>query len=152
MRFLGVSKGHLLFHLTRRDKDLLLRLLALYPRIPAAYQRLSKSCALPDPDANQQLLEEALAEQRAENRAQLQALLTDPKRLTEKETGWQLTLARGEAEWLLQVLNDIRVGSWIALGSPEEQVETLNEETVPQLWAMEMAGFLEILLLGALKR
>ena len=36
-------------------------------------------------------------------------------------SGLQLTLSGPEIEWLLQVLNDVRVGSWIALGSPDPE-------------------------------
>ena len=89
--------------------------------MPPAHQLLSKAGRLPDPEANQQLLDEALAEQRAENRRQLQALLADPRRFAHTETGARLSLSPAEVEWLLQVLNDIRVGSWVRLGSPDDK-------------------------------
>ena len=46
----------------------------------------------------------------------------------------------------LQVLNDIRVGSWIALGSPEQQEEAIkrmNEQNRPHFIAMDVAGYFE---------
>jgi hypothetical protein len=61
------------------------------------------------------LIEEALAEQRSENKRQLQAMLADPSRFTERDGGWQFAMSHSDLEWLLQVLNDIRVGSWIML-------------------------------------
>ena len=140
MKLIRTSKDRLLFHLAKREKALLFQLLKLYPRIPAAHQPLSKSGGLPDQAASQRLLEDSLAEQRAENKKQLQALLADPLRLAEDETGWRLSLGSAELEWLLQVLNDIRVGSWVILGSPEEWLSAVNTKTVPHLWAMEMAG------------
>lgn len=151
MKLLHSTRDQFLFHLGRREKELLLRVLALYPRLPLAHQPLSKSASLPDQEANQRLLDEALAEHRAANHAQLRALLADPHRLQETESGWQLSLSSGDLEWLLQILNDIRVGSWVRLGSPEERLETLSPETAFDLWAMELAGMLQMLLLSALE-
>jgi len=131
---------------------MLLRVLKLYPRVPSAHQPLSKSGRLPDQLENQRLLDEALAEQRAANRKQLQTLLNDPQRFRQMDHGFHLSLSRIEAEWVLQVLNDIRVGSWLILGSPEGKLEGLNARTASDFWAMEMAGYFETELLEALTR
>jgi hypothetical protein len=149
VKLVGLVNGKLLFHLGRREKNLLLDLLKLYPRIPPAHAKLSKSGKLEA--SSRQLLQEALAEQRAQNQKQVAALVGDPERWIEHQGGWGLSLNSGEMEWLLQVLNDIRVGSWVLLGSPEQQIETLDEETAPHLWAMEIAGTFEIPLLQALE-
>jgi hypothetical protein len=150
VRLIRTTKTRLLFHLGQREKRLLVQVFKLYPRVPSAHQRLSKAGRLPEPEANQRLLDEALAEQRAENKKQLQALLTDPKRFEEAEAGWCLSLSHAEVEWVLQVLNDIRVGSWVILGSPEELHAELNEATAPHIWAMEMAGYFQAQLLEGL--
>jgi len=152
VKLIRANKDRLLFHLAKGEKVLLFQLLKLYPRIPPAHQPLSKSGRLPDQAASQRLLEESLAEQRAENKKQLEALLADPSRLTEDETGWRLSLASTELEWLLQVLNDIRVGSWVILGSPEEWLAVVNTKTAPHLWAMEMAGAFQMEFLETLKK
>src|SRR5262249_14024973 len=136
------------FLLTRREKDLLLLVLRLYPRIPAGYQPLSKT--RPEENANQRLLDDALTEARMENKRALDALLSDPKRLKPEDTGWRLSLSSTDVDWLLQVLNDVRIGSWVQLGSPEQPLKAINARTAPALWAMEMAGafqmnFLELL-------
>jgi hypothetical protein len=65
------------------EKLLLLEVLKLYPRIPPAHQRLTKSADLPNLAADQRLLDEALAEQRAKNRKQLDGLLANPQRFAE---------------------------------------------------------------------
>ncbi len=135
----------------KREMAVLLQILRLYPRIPPAHQRLSKSTRLAEQEASQRLLDEALAEQRAENKKQLESLLADPKRFRETEAGWRLTLSPGDFEWLLQILNDVRVGSWITLGSPEEKFERLNQETAPHLWAMEMSGFFQMRMLEGIE-
>jgi hypothetical protein len=146
VKLIGRVKDGLELQLPLREKDLLWQLLRLYPRIPSNYPRLSKGAGLQA--SSQHLLEEALAESRGQNQHALQTLLNDPKRLKPHEGGgWRLKLSNGDVEWLLQVLNDIRVGSWIQLGSPESPLRVLNADTAPDVWAMEMAGSFQMRLL-----
>jgi hypothetical protein len=136
----------------RRERDLFLELLALYPRSPVAQRKLSKHSVLPDAEAAQRMLDEALAEQREQNRQLLQDLMLDLARFKVQPTGLKLILSQADTEWLLQVLNEIRVGSWVLLGSPEDPhtLDSVSAETVPSIWAMEMAGYFEMNLLKAL--
>src|SRR6266700_3136380 len=80
------------FHLGKRDKQFFLEVLKFYPRMPSAHRRLSKSAPLLDEQSNQQLLDEALAEQRAENKRHLAELLADNDRFKETESGARLSL------------------------------------------------------------
>jgi hypothetical protein len=139
--------------LGQRETSVFLTVLRLYPRIPPAHQRLSKSGQLPDAEVNQQLLDDALAEQRTQTREQLQSLLSDPKRFLPNARGSRLRLTPEELEWLLQVFNDIRVGSWVLLGSPEDKLEAAlaDPETARLFWDMEMAGHFQMQLLAALE-
>ena len=135
------------FQLGSRERDLLRHVLSLYPCIPSGHQRLSKSYAQ---ESNQQLLEDALAETRAHNRKRLESFLQDERNFKKGEDGWRLTLTPEDLEWLLQVLNDVRIGSWIRLGSPESPIHSLKAESASDFWAMEMAGsfqmaFLELI-------
>ncbi|MCX6925565.1 MAG: hypothetical protein NT154_20505 [Verrucomicrobia bacterium] len=152
MKLVQATKTRLVFHLGQREKRSLVQMLKLYPRVPSSHHVLSKSGRLPSAEANQQLLDEALAEQRADNKKQLQALLADPKRFADTETGGRLSLTRVQVEWLLQVLNDIRVGSWVILGSPEKAPKELTPANAPHFLAMEMAGHLQMQLLEARER
>ena len=152
MKLTRISKESLILQLGRHEKAVLADLVSLYPRIPSGYLTISKSGELPDKTSSQKLLDEALAEQRAENQRQLKNVLTDTKRWSEKDGHFQLSLTTAEIDWLLQVFNDIRVGSWIMLGSPEERFEVLNEQTAPHLWAMEMSGLFQRYFLEALER
>jgi hypothetical protein len=145
------SDAKLLFHLGLREGSLLVQVLKRYPRVPPAHQRLNKSGLLPNQQENQRLLDEALAEQRADCKKQLQALLADPRRFHKVDSGFRLSLSQPDTEWLLQVLNDIRVGSWIILGSPEGKLEGLNASTAADFWAMELAGAFQAELLQALE-
>ncbi len=150
MKLIRTTNSRVLFHLGHWEAHLLLEILNLYPCLPPAHHKLSQAGWLPESDANQRLLDEALAEHRTENRKQLQALLADRRRFAPTETGGRLSLPPAEVEWLLQVLNDIRVGSWVRLGSPEEKPVAINEKTAPHYRAMEVAGYFEAQLLEAL--
>ena len=150
MKLIKATQNRLVFQMGQREVHLLLRILELYPCVPPAHQKLSKVGRLPEPEANQRLLDEALAEHRAEKKKQVQALLADKRRLSQSETTSQLSLSPGEAEAVLQVLNDVRVGSWVQLGSPEDIDGELDERTAPHLVAMQMAGYFEAQLLEAL--
>jgi len=145
------SDAKLLFHLGQREGSLLLQVLKLYPRVPPAHQPLSKSALPPNEQENQRLLDDALAEQRAQCKQHLAALLADPRCFQKVDGGFRLSLSPADTEWLLQVLNDIRVGSWVILGSPEGTLEGLNAKTAADFWAMEMAGAFESVLLEALE-
>ena len=153
MKLLRANKDQFVFHLEKREKRLLFAVLKLYPLIPAAYQQVSKSGKDAACAASQQLLEEALAAQRKESKKQVLAMLNEPERFQETESGFRFSLSAPQMEWLLQVLNDIRVGSWISLGSPdtdEGEKVPLTEETAPRLWTMEAAGYFEMALLDVL--
>lgn len=149
MKRIRGKQDEIAFELVAREKQLLLQLLKRYPCVPPAHHRLSQQTTLPNAEANQKLLDEALAEQRAENRRQLALLLKDPKRLRDTPHGCRLSLRPSDFEWLLQVLNDIRVGSWIAIGCPDERLHELEPtpQTLPHLWAMELAGHFQFHLL-----
>jgi hypothetical protein len=153
VKLIRASPGKLLFHLSKRERNLLVEVLKLYPRIPSGHQPLSKSLKIPNREANQRLLNEALAEQRAECKKHLHSFLADPRRFEEDQTGCRFGLSASEPEWLLQILNDIRVGSWINLGSPEPplEIKLLNAKTAPDFWAMEMAGHFQMQLIAAME-
>ncbi len=152
MKLVRVTKAKLVFDLGQREEQMLHRLLKLYPCVPAAHHVLSKAGRVPDAAANQQLLDEALAEQRVQNKKQLQALLADSGRLEHTDSGARLSLSPAEAEWFIQVLNDIRVGSWILLGSPDGKPMELTPAKAPHFVAMERAGYFQMQLLEALER
>lgn len=152
MNLVKREKDQFEFHLPKREKQLLLAVLDRYPLVPSAHQRLTKSSTACE--TNQRLLDESLAEQRLEHKRRLTTWLKDEQRFKEGNTGCQMVLARSDIEWLLQVLNDIRVGSWIILGSPEKDIRDFEptEITAPYAWAMELAGLFEAALLEGLEQ
>lgn len=150
MRKLRASKDKLVLGLGFREGQLLLQTLRLYPVLPSAGQRRNRARPGREQDASQRLLAEALAEQRAENKRHLRAWLGDPSRFRRDRNGFRLCLAGSDLEWLLQILNDVRVGSWVAMGSPEDLGELPKEENAPHCMAMEIAGAFQMELLAIL--
>jgi hypothetical protein len=139
------------FEIDRTEKYLLFHVLQLYPVVPASHHRLSKDRHIPNREENQHLLDEALKAQRMEQRKQVESLLKDPHRFVESEDGYRISFTREEIEWLLQVLNDVRVGSWIAMGSPDLQTENkkrLTKQAMPHVMAMDVAVFFETIFLN----
>ena len=68
MKLIRTYRGRLTFSLDENEKRLLFQVLQLYPLVPPTHHRLSENGEGPKYDENQHLLEEALAEQRRENR------------------------------------------------------------------------------------
>lgn len=153
MKLLSKREGTYVFHLSPAEQQLLVELLRRYPCIPPGHHAHTRVTphkpGLEHPDALQ-LLEESLEEHRAATSKQIQAWLADPKRLSRDGKHARLSLTSSELEQLLQVINDIRVGSWISLGEPKEEVRRLDPVRVPQAWAMELAGYFQMQFLDSL--
>jgi hypothetical protein len=153
VKLIRTKREKLVFEISLPEKRLLFEVLKLYPLISATHHRLSKTARSAKHDENQRLLEESLAAQREENRKNVRAMLDKPGHFQAAASGFRLTLSGPEIEWLLQVFNDVRVGSWIALGSPDpEQGKKIvfNEKILPHFRAMELAGAFETVFLDAL--
>lgn len=150
MKLIRTEKNQLTFSLSRREKQLLVKTLKMYPLVPPTHHRLTRTNNKARAN-DQHLLEEAVAEQRNENRKRVQMLLEEPRRFHETKNAIQLLLTREEIEWLLQVLNDVRVGAWLALGEPDElSLPEIDETNAPNLLAMEICGYFQGELLAAL--
>jgi len=153
VKLIQSRRDQLIFEIGRREKGLLLEILQLYPLVPQEHHRLSKTARAGQLNEHQRLLEESLAAQRKENRKQIRALLDEAGRFQAIPTGFRLKITRPEIEWLLQVLNDVRIGGWIALGSPDTEAGEkipVNERTTPFIRSMEIAGAFETVFLDAL--
>lgn len=151
MKLLRASPDQFVFRLGQRERQLLYDTLQLYPVVPPAHHRIAAADPLADEGEAQRLLDEAMAEHRSENRRQILALFQDPAQVRQTARGIDLTLAPAQIEWLLQVLNDIRVGSWLALGKPEEdQFPRLKSGDAVYWVALEVCGIYQSVLLSAL--
>ena len=153
MKLIHAATDAFQFEISADEKGLLFQLLQLYPLVPATHYRLSKDRQISNREENQLLLDETLSSQRLANRQQVEAMLNEPKRFATCAAGYQVSFRRGEMEWLLQVFNDVRLGSWIALGSPDHQ-EEMRQRRKPQaarhLLIMDLTAFFETAFLDAL--
>jgi hypothetical protein len=150
MQLLSSNRGAFCFQISRLEKRLLFAVLAKYPLVPVAHHRFSHTETGKD---GQELLEESLADHRRAQRNQVTALLRAKSRFQANQAGWRFSLKPAQVEWLLQVLNDVRVGSWLALGAPDgprEMLQALNPQNFRHHQLMEAAGYFQMSLLTAL--
>jgi hypothetical protein len=144
----------LVFQIQPGEETLLLALLRLYPVLDNSHHRLSKDPKMAG-SAEQRLLEDSMAQQQAAHRKKLDELFRTPQRYIKETPGERrLVLAGGQYEWLLQVLNDIRVGSWVKLGCPDP--DKALPASPPRLdarslQAMHLSGQFQMALLEAVK-
>ena len=103
--------------------------------------------------ANQELLIEAMEEQRRSHSKKIAHFVRHHAQFSrEANHAVQLILTGEQIEWLLQALNDIRVGSWTRLGCPEmEQARRAvhSHEKASHYAAMELSGYFQSALLSA---
>jgi hypothetical protein len=140
------------FHISQREKVVLLATLKLFPLLDVSYHRLSR-----DPKtsghAEQEWLKEAMEQQRQEHKKKLAQFFNNDRRFfKDGEDDLLLTLTGEQMEWLLRVLNEIRVGSWVRLGRPEMEAARKISPTSAQarlLTAMELSGYFQAALLEA---
>jgi hypothetical protein len=149
-----VPEPVLIFRINAREEALLLAMLRLYPALENGHHRISH-----DPKAaassEQRLLEESMAQLRVAHRRKVDALFQSPQRFFKDALGERhLVVTSAQLEWLLQVLNDIRVGSWVRLGCPDLEKpapQTLTRTNARSLQAMHICGEFQLALLEAVK-
>jgi hypothetical protein len=141
------------FHVGPEEQAIICEVLAMYPVVPPAHHLVTKNLQDGQTSEYQHLLDEALAAQRASNKRHLEKWLATPNRFKPADDGFEFKLSRSDFEWLLRVLNDIRVGAWLLLGSPEETMERprSRDPKVVRLWAaMQVGAYFQTLLLHEL--
>jgi hypothetical protein len=140
------------FLLRRREKDLLLYILGLYPRTPPGHHRLTETVASSDLESTLRLLNESIEVGRNEARQKIEKWLAETDRFAPSEKGVRLKINADEIEWLMQVLNEVRVGSWIRLGAPQEEISftKINHENAADFGIMNMSGLFVMHLLEAI--
>jgi hypothetical protein len=145
--------GRFVVLLSPQEKEVLFAVMSLYPQVPAEHHPRRKPAKADDAVESQKLLEEALESHRLENRRALEDLLKDPARVREMKTGWRIVLSPGDVEWFLQVLNDVRVGMWVLLGSPDVELGQIQptEENIGYLSVLTLADRFQVRVLEALR-
>lgn len=153
MNFLEFDGTNFVFAIGAREKRLLFEVLKHYPLVPSSHHRITRNTEEAKMKSMQTLLEDAMAERRQETNKHLQAMLDDEARFQAAKSGFRFFLNPQQAEWLLEALNDVRVGSWLILGEPDvEKRNPVNptEINAHYLWAMELCAYFQANVLAAL--
>lgn len=151
MKLVRQNKHGEKYQLNQQEADCLRSLLQQFPITANVPAQISKTDANPETVEREKLLNESLAEHRKELKERATNLLA-AKRLKEVEKGYLLRLNPEEHEILLQILNDIRVGSWRVLGEPEDLDQKPPPQSERELFfynLMNVAGYFEAALLHA---
>ena len=156
MKLIQRKGSEFVFEFGKREKEMLGAVLCLYPMLNPDHHEISKT---PDTSTavqeSQALLREAMAQARAENKAQVARFLADKNWRPVASGQWRVTLHGEQMEWLLQVLNDVRVGCWVRLGKPDPDQGNMappTAENLPYMGAMELSGLFQTLLLHAMEQ
>ena len=140
------------FQISKHEVECLLAVLKFYPQLDSGYHHITQGGA-EEIKAEQQLLEEDMAQRRAEHKRKLDKFLATPGRFRpEAPDQFRFSLSPEQMEWLLQVLDDVRVGCWVKLGRPELEPpppKKLSAEETRAMSALELSGFFQMVLLGA---
>jgi hypothetical protein len=136
-----------LFHLNQGEAEIFSGLIQRFPFTGAGPIKISET----NTDAKTIERERLLAESLAEHRNELKKLAIDlfgPDKWGKTESGQVLKLTSNSRELLLQLLNDIRLGCWHALGEPEPLEKPVTSKTQLVLHnLMQLAGCFEMSLL-----
>ena len=148
MRLVRQSDEIWQYHLNQNEVDILNSLVKKFPLTENGPVKISKG----DTDAKATEREHLLAESLREHRKELKKLalkLLGPDRWVKAGNGHVLTLRSDSREVLLQLLNDIRVGCWQALGEPDPLDKPVTSKTeLGYRHLMDLAGYFETSLLG----
>ena len=127
------------------EADCLRSLLLQFPITANAPAKISRTDSDPQTEDREKLLNESLADHRKELKKIARSLVGAGK-IEVGDEGWRLCINSEEREILLQILNDIRVGSWRALGEPEDlEIQTPVATEKEQVFynIMNLAGYFE---------
>jgi hypothetical protein len=148
MKLLKHSAHEWKYGLEPKEGMLLRALVREFP-LKAAPVKITRTVADAKAAERERLLNESLVHHRQELKKRAGKLLS--ANLKPGKDGWRLSLNLEEREILLQLINDIRVESWHALGEPED-LEAMpshpSEANLRQHHLMHLAGYFEWKMLG----
>ena len=134
------------------EEAVLRHLLSMYPVVPDDHHPLTREGDETEYAEDREMLRELASETRAANLRRVHGFFYNEHiHRTDEEV--VITLSPDDSSWLLEMLNDVRVGSWLKLGSPDagsEEALELTAESAQQMWAMEAAGVFQSVLLNTL--
>ena len=149
MRMLAHHERGWQYRLSQGEAHALRRLIGLFPSGASAAARITRTVTDPKAAEREKLLNASLIEHREELRRKAQHLIGG-QRLKIKRDRYVWSIDLDDREVLLQILNDIRVESWRALGQPEDLDRPTNPSESQQVHydRMSLAGYFECNLLN----
>jgi hypothetical protein len=149
MKLLTQSKSGWRYQLSRVEAQALRSLIRLFPTTANVAVRITHTDTDPKTAEREKLLNDSLTEHREELRRRAQHLIAGD-RLKLWRDRYVLSLGLDDREILLQILNDIRVESWRALGQPEDLDPLPNPSESERVHhtRMSLAGYFECTLLN----
>jgi hypothetical protein len=145
MKLVEAKADQFVFRFSRREREMLVHILRQFPVGSRPVGPVSKQG---DPDKlaeREALLAEAMAEQRQQDRHLVDAFLGEQGRFAEVKGGFHLA----QMDWLLQVLNEVRVGLWVKAGRPEQPRSMVLGGHLEPALTMELCAHFQMVLLGA---
>jgi hypothetical protein len=139
------------YFLNAHEAEALAGLLKRFPFTELAPRQISRMTDDPATAEREKLLNESLAEHRKEL-AKVAVTLLEKDTWKKSRNGTFLTLSPQSRDLLLQILNDIRIGSWRALGEPEDldkPPKNTSAKNPAYRHLMDLAGYFEANLLEA---
>ncbi|MDA7645724.1 hypothetical protein N8642_05120 [bacterium] len=127
-------------------------ILSAYPLVPNESRELTRSADTSDLEEDTELLRTSLADLTRGHQKKLQAWVNAPETFREVENRYLFRITNDNRDWFLQILNDLRIGSWQQLDCPSQeelQELTASQEVIRPLWTMELAGLLQSFLLNS---
>ena len=149
MKLLRATDQERVYTLRPSELRMLLLVLSSFPVLTSA-RAISKSGDSEQLADAQKLLDEAMSERRQTMRQELETWLKSPDRFHQAGNHFEWRVENDHREWLLQIVNDVRVGSWVELGSPADldaAQQQVGEESARHLALMELAGMFQSVLL-----
>lgn len=140
-----------LIAMSEAEEDLVRDVFSAYPLVANESRELTKSDGHEDLQEDTELLRSSIAEHNQLSRVRLDKWLADPDTFRRIEEQRVLTIKTEDTDWMLQILNDLRIGSWQQLDCPSQEElsqVSLNSETFRPLCTMEFSGILQSILLS----
>jgi hypothetical protein len=145
MKLVRQTKDGWQYQLNPAEANCLRRLLNQFPITASATVKISRTDRDPQTVDREKLLNESLADHREKLKKKARDLIGADK-FKARDKSWLLCINSEEREFLFQILNDIRVGSWRALGEPENpEPQTPHPTEREKVFhnIMNLAGYFE---------
>lgn len=153
MKYLGLQQGRFTFRLPEAERDLFVHILQQYPAAPpSAFPVLRRENSPQDHD-EECWMQELLAEEKQRQGRAVRAWIDKEPALRSTGKASNLQLLPESAAWLVEILNEVRVGKWHQLDCPSSQQMTklsTDAEFAPDIWIMEAASMFQMSFLSAL--